>query len=174
MNKNKSILMVTAFALSLGFVSPVEAAGGAPDFGTCVAPKGEVIASYANGVHGIPGKRETFKGSDTVYKISQDVVLQCFCPENGKGIQTNWLRAKDLSKTEIAKLRKQGWVYIATGSVWGLDDVAYLAKNVEYTCKAGVATKGLANTGNLFLLNTLLLGGMTTAALAFLLKKFRK
>ncbi len=125
-----------------------------PNFGSCVNPQGKVLASYDTGKHGILGKRELISGSDAVYQSSERGVTQCFCPEDGNGIQTNWLDASKLTGTEIETWKKDGWTYFATGSSWGLEDVPYLAKNTDYACKKTAQKKsqtekvlGLASTG---------------------------
>lgn len=134
-------------------VSPVKAAA-LPDFGSCLNPQGKVIASYDKGMHGIVGKSVEVSGSDKVYQSSDKGVTQCFCPEDGKGIQTNWYDASKLTSKDIEVLKKEGWTYFATGTNWGLKDVPYLAKNSDYTCRKNAPKKSqttkvlsLASTG---------------------------
>lgn len=157
-----------------------------PDFPACSsqigAPK---IASYTNGVHGIPGDTKTYTGSDTVYAIDgTNKVLQCFCAENGIGIQTTWWKASSLSDAEIKVLVSQGWNHIVNGSAWGLANEPYIAKNSEYACSRGMGggymedTKetilGLAGTGNTKFLYNLFLFAVATTGVGILLTRFSR
>lgn len=101
---------------------------------TCLNPQGTIIANHPSGIHGIVGTNSTYEGKDTVYKVSDSQALQCFCPATGLGIQTNWVKASQYSDSEIQILKNQGWVYVVTGAPWGLDDVAYVAQNVNFAC----------------------------------------
>lgn len=107
-----------------------------PIFTSCVNPLGEIKASYDSGVHGIAGMSNSFSGKDTVYKLSDNALTQCFCPENGAGIQTNWLKASNLTESDIKVLVSRGWIYIPNGSLWGLDKDPYLALNSDFSCKS--------------------------------------
>lgn len=108
----------------------------APQYPSCVNPQGELIASYDSGVHGIVGSTHTYIGSDKVYRISQTQTTQCFCDENTNGIQTNWLKTDQLTEDEIRSLELSGWIIVADGSAWGLDEGQYLAKNSNFSCKS--------------------------------------
>ncbi len=107
-----------------------------PSFPVCANPQGEILATYNSGTHGVPGDGTTYNGSDTVYKIDQDIILQCLCPDNGEGIQTNWWKVADLSESDINVLVSQGWILVPDGSAWGLSSAAYLAKNISFSCKS--------------------------------------
>lgn len=152
----------------------------APDFGSCLNPQGKAVASYDNGRHGIVGRTDEVEGSDYVYE-SGDNALQCFCPENGSGIQTNWYNASKLTQEDIDVMKKDGWAYFATGSSWGLKDVPYLAKNVDYTCKK-TAEKGasvtsvlrLASTGDTQTIYTFILSGAAFLISGLVLRKFSR
>jgi hypothetical protein len=112
-------------------------------------------------------------------------LIQCFCSEDGSGIQTNWWKISSLTQDEINTLKNLNWVFIPSGSVWGLDDAVYMAKNTDYACGStssgdegdnndssgevlgtstsssqGQAVLGLAATGNSLLLYTLLITGL--------------
>lgn len=106
----------------------------APTFPVCANPQGEVIVSYADGIHGVPGDSTTFTGQDTVYKLSDATLTQCLCTVNGGGIQTNWWKVSSLTQDEKAILINQGWILIPDGSVWGLEAAPYLAQNISYSC----------------------------------------
>jgi signal peptidase len=103
------------------------------EFPSCNDPKGTVISSYETGMHEIVGVG-LLSGSDVVYQLSEgskDRVMQCYCPESGVGIQTNWLKT-----TDVERLKKEGWLFsIDSGVSWNLDEGAYVARNVEYSCK---------------------------------------
>ncbi|OGK34610.1 hypothetical protein A3A93_00890 [Candidatus Roizmanbacteria bacterium RIFCSPLOWO2_01_FULL_38_12] len=128
-----------------------------PPFPSCINPTGELIAQFSDGIHGIPGDSNTYTGLDEVYKLTDFTVLQCLCPADGQGIQTNWWRVKELTEEEITTLRRSGWTFISDGSAWGLDNAPYVAKNLNYVCIGGVGGKGggngsvlgLASTGNI-------------------------
>lgn len=123
----------TIIFLFLGWVSPVFAVE-VPQFPSCVAPSGTVIASYDSGIHGIPGSTNQYSGVDTVYALTYENALQCFCPPDGNGIQTKWLKLSEISEEELDSMIKLGWVYIPDGSAWGLSASAYLAKNDSFNC----------------------------------------
>jgi len=107
----------------------------APDYPTCSNPEGILKVRYDEGDHGIVGEDHLFSGSDEVYTLSDTSLLQCFCADNGGGIQTNWWKVSDLSQNDIDSLIKQGWIFVADGAGWGLDNAPYLAKNNDYSCK---------------------------------------
>lgn len=122
-------VFVIIFLLNVASVSAVEI----PNFPSCTNPQGTLIASYDNGLHGVVGG-SSYNGNDKVYKLNEISVVQCLCTTDGKGIQTNWWKASSLDENQINTLKTEGWIYVPTGSVWGLDQDAYLAKNVEYSC----------------------------------------
>ncbi len=108
-----------------------------PDFASCLNAQGTISAHYADGEHGIAGKEGLVQGEDTVYNIAQDNYMQCFCPPDGSGIQTNWWNASDLTQDEIKSYTYAGWTYIPDGSVWGLGNHPYIAHNLTYACRGG-------------------------------------
>ena len=112
-----------------------------PNFPACTNPQGTLVASYDNGVHGVVGG-VSYTGNDKVYKLDNNNVVQCLCTTDGKGIQTNWWKASSLDEIQINTLKSEGWTYIPTGSVWGLDQDAYLAKNSDYSCTSNGGTGG--------------------------------
>ncbi len=127
-----SILFTLPFLLTA--VKPVYAVN-VPDFGSCLNPQGSLVRQYSSGVHGVAGRTDRYEGSDSVYQVSSNALTQCLCPDNGQGVQTNWLKTSGLTESDVNALKSQGWLYIVTGSPWGLKDVAYLAKNSDYSCK---------------------------------------
>ena len=153
-----AILAVTSVP---GYVN----ASGLGDFPSCLNPQGTVKASYTEGTHGIPGDRSTFTGSDVVYQLEGNAkLLQCFCADDGTGIQTHWYKASSLSQQEKDNLVRDGWISIPNGTVWGLDNEVYLAKNLSDACGARAIGGGdLAGTGN-----SAALYGFIVSGLAFM------
>src|SRR5947208_2107830 len=80
-----------------------------PTFGSCINPPQNTYNFQNPGTHYIAGTTDSYQGVDTVYALdenskdtlSSSLVMQCLCPDNGQGIQTNWWKAKDLSELEI-------------------------------------------------------------------------
>lgn len=150
----KFLLFVSIFLslLNLSVSSSLAiSSADAPNFPACSSPQGSLIVSYDSGVHGIVGNQGQFSGSDKVYQVSENSVVQCFCATNGEGIQTNFWKVSSLSQDEIDQLTKEGWNYIPSGSAWGLGDSAYFAKNSSYSCKGtgggDGSTNGSSSTG---------------------------
>ncbi|GEM_PF-678015 len=144
------LILLFLVIYSLFLPLPVSAqAVSTPSFPTCINPEGEIIAQYLSGTHGIPGNTAEYHGSDTVYRINNNQVLQCFCPENGNsGIQTVWLKTSLLNEEEVSILRRTGWVVIPNGALWGLDPEAYITKNASFECRGvGGGTGGGDNGG---------------------------
>lgn len=170
-----SFLVISLLAASL---SPKAEAYVVPTYPSCVAPQGTLKVKYDNGVHGVPGKQNEYRGSDSVYKLSDETLMQCLCPEDGRGIQTNWWKISSLSDTDIKILEREGWIYIPNGEAWGLDNAPYLAKNVEYSCRgqggitqsATSSILGLASTGNTLFLNSTVIAGLISLLVGFIIK----
>ena len=163
-----------------------------PSFPTCANPSGTMRVSYDTGIHGVAGDPANYSGKDTVYNVSENTIMQCLCPTNGGGIQTNWLKASGYTQDEIAVLKSQGWIYVADGSAWGLDLVAYLAQNISFSCpgqssggsssssnnssnavlgtSAG-AILGLANTGNTLFILAIFAASIVSLMLGFILNR---
>lgn len=125
-----------------------------PNFPTCNAPEGIVKVHYPDGVHGIPGSTSEYRGSDTVYKITDDLIMQCYCAPDATGIQSNWWKVSHLSQEEKEYLVRSGWISIPNGALWGLDNAPYMVKNVDIVCgeRGGAPVSnpqilGLAATG---------------------------
>lgn len=133
----KSILLaIFATAFVLLFVPAVNAYE-IPQFPSCTAPSGVVKVSYPSGVHGIVGDPKTYSGADTVYSISPDTLTQCFCAEDGTGIQTNWWKVSSITQDEVETLKNLGWQFVANGGEWGLTNDPYMAINIGFSCKSG-------------------------------------
>jgi len=136
MNSNRKIvfslcLVVGFFLQSFTFV---KAQIITPNFPTCSNPIGTLKVSYEDGIHGIVGNTFQYSGSDSVYSVDELTLIQCFCSVDGDGIQTDWWKINSLTQNEIDTLKNLGWVFIPNGSVWGLDDAPYMAKNSDYAC----------------------------------------
>lgn len=135
------LVAIFFFTLSVGKVVAISA----PSFPSCENPSGTLRVSYENGIHGIAGQSAEYRGSDKVYTLSESQVLQCFCPADANGIQTDWWKADQLSQDDIDALLSSGWVYIPNGALWGLDPDPYLARNSSFSC-GGVG--GWSNSSN--------------------------
>jgi hypothetical protein len=133
------VLILTFVFLALSF--NLTSAFYAPNFPTCSNPQGIMVANYESGIHGVVGGN-SYSGSDKVYKFDGINLIQCLCTVDGMGIQTNWWKASSLDDIQINKLKSEGWIYIPTGSVWGLDQDTYLAKNINYSCTSDNGTGG--------------------------------
>jgi len=128
-----SILFVISTLISL--ISPTNAfAIDIISFPVCSNPQGELKVSYAEGNHAIVGDRNTHQGSDNVYDLGKGNFMQCYCSDDGSGIQTNWLKIADIADKEIDSYVKLGWIFVPDGAVWGLNGGAYLAKNSTLSC----------------------------------------
>lgn len=123
-----------AFSLILSTSVAAVHAVDVPSFPACPNPGGEIIANYDSGTHGVPGNLSDFEGSDQVFKLSDTQVVQCLCPTSGEGVQTVWWKNTGLSSTDVSILLKEGWVRIPNGSLWGLDNAEYFAKNSNFIC----------------------------------------
>src|SRR3989344_3949923 len=109
-----------------------------PAFPSCPTPGGTLKINYPSGIHGIPGDSGTYTGSDSVYALSNDQLVQCFCPQSGQvGIQTNWWQVAELSQSDIDHFKSLGWGYIPDGSAWGLNPAFYFAYNSTFSCGGG-------------------------------------
>ncbi len=140
MNSFKLVTITLAFAATL--LSGASSVGAQTSgFTSCLTPSGEILANYDTGSHGIAGLGSKI-GKDTVYTASNGNAMQCFCGENGEGIQTNWMKVGNLSTDEIKVHESQGWIYIPTGATWGLDDEPYLAQNINFSCGGSSTTSG--------------------------------
>lgn len=130
----KRLLFVLAQALFVFLMAASVNASYTPVFPSCSNPQGTLKVSYDGGTHYIVGG-SGMVGTDAVYYTSDITLIQCFCADDGSGIQTNWWRIDALGQSEIDQLVKLGWHYIPTGLSWGLDDSPYMAKNEAYSCK---------------------------------------
>ena len=146
--KRNYFLTAAAITLALMFnVQSVFAVTAIPNFPSCANPQGTVVASYADGTHGIVGSTDTHSGSDTVYQSSDITLTQCFCSVSGAGIQTDWWKAGSLTDDEIKVLESEGWTYVPNGTPWGLDDAFYLTSNSNYSCLSATPTPPPSNPG---------------------------
>lgn len=183
------------FALAILFISlsaPVFAYPITPEFPVCSNPQGELKSEYSSGTHGIPGDTSSYTGSDKVYTVSNNTLIQCFCPENGNGIQTNWWKIDFVIESLIETYKNLGWIYVPDGSVWGLEQAPYLAQNLSYSCKGdgvggpspsgdilseGISTSnvlGLAGTGDSLRLFLLGIAGLVFMSIGVLNRRHEK
>lgn len=165
------------------FIAVLIASGGQaayavtkPNFPSCTNPQGVLKIQYSDGIHGIAGNSANYSGSDSVYTLTEETLLQCFCAQDGQGIQSNWWKVSSLSQAEINILKRDGWVFVVNGLVWGLDDAPYLVRNGAYDCPAGGgevagAVLGWAATGNTPLVSILAIAGSTALLIGVWLKR---
>lgn len=178
------VLIALLFSVNTGNVLAVDI----PNFPSCVNPQGTQKVSYDSGTHGVVGNSSNFTGKDSVYSLSDGTLLQCLCADNGQGVQTNWWKVSSLTADEIAILISQGWTKIPDGSAWGLESAPYLAKNINYSCSGsaggtgggevlGASTGdvlGLATTGNILFILSVILAGLTFLGAGVFLNKIKK
>lgn len=190
-------VLVSALVVVVSLVTPSAVlAVTTPNFPSCSNPQGTIKVSYETGVHGIPGyPGASFSGKDSVYTLSTETLMQCFCSESGHGIQTNWWKVASLDPNQLNILKADGWNYVPNGAVWGLEEAAYMTKNADYLCRPfeqggapagggiggsvlGASTSlvgqvlGLASTGNLpFIGAVFAFGAITLVAGILLLKR---
>lgn len=138
-----SVFLILSFTAAKN-VSAVDA----PDFPSCLNPQVVLRVSYDSGTHGIVGSGAVYTGTDRVYTVNENQLMQCFCSADGRGIQTNWWKISSLDGEQIQTLKNMGWYYIPTGSSWGLLDVPYMAKNETYVCGGGTGGTGETSTGS--------------------------
>lgn len=197
----KILFTITLYILFQLFTVSSILATDVPNFPTCLNPQGDLIVSYSNGVHGVPGDSASYTGSDAVYKISDNALTQCLCTVNGNGIQTNWWKISSLDDGQLNYLKSQGWIFIPNGQVWGLEDSSYMALNFDYNCQTpqsggnsnsgpsgGSSSSsnssqststagqvlGLASTGNIVVLYAAFLLGFIFISLAMIFSKKRR
>src|SRR3989344_9531538 len=108
-----------------------------PTFPSCANPQGTVISSNSTVPHGVPGNSNSFNGTDAVFRIGEDTIVQCLCPSNGAGIQSNWWKINGLTQAEIQVFQSQGWILVSDGAAWGLPAGPYLVQNVAFSCPGG-------------------------------------
>jgi len=163
--------------IAIIFAQPRASAAAEPaTLYSCLAPKGDIVASYPAGIHGIVGRQEVYYGNDVVYKNSNNF-LQCFCDEHGGGIQTNWVNAQYMSDQQLSNFKSNGWIYVENGSVWGLSTDPYIAKNSQYQCKGRGGVGGanaFAPTGNLLSIALIALMGTGFLLDGYLISRFKK
>lgn len=183
-------VILGSLLLVVGTITPKAYAQTVPSFPSCSNPQGSVKVSYSEGTHGIVGNSGTFTGSDTVYSVSENTHVQCFCADNGDGTQTNWWHAASLTPEEVQILKNQGWISVPNGELWGLASGEWLALNSSYSCQGGSTNNsnnsgqilaastgtggdvlGLATTGNIITIYALAGLGLASLAISFLLRK---
>lgn len=118
------VLLAAFIALSVSTrVAATEENQTPPDFPACTSysEPGD-WQHYDSGVHQIVGNG-LVEGVDDVYTFGEHFV-QCLCPPDYQGIQTNWWRTDSVF---------DGW-FSESGSQWNLGDYHYLAQNIDYDC----------------------------------------
>jgi len=130
------IFIVTFLIIISVFFSTFQIVYGSqvPEFPLCSNPQGDLKVHYQSGTHGVVGDPNSYQGEDWVYALGSGNFLQCFCGDDGYGIQTDWWKIVDFSQSEIENYRESGWIYVPDGSLWDLDPSPYLARNSIYSC----------------------------------------
>lgn len=138
-----------SFVILLNFlaVKPAKAEFIPPAFSSCPGGSGDIKANYPEGQHAIVGVTGLQFGSDKVFSIGNNNYVQCFCPPQGSGTQTNWLAANNISQVDKNNLITQGWVLIPNGADWGLEPIPYLALNSSFSCGGGSSNGGGGSSG---------------------------
>lgn len=180
----KNLFSIVLFSALFLLNTTLVRAVATPTFSSCLNPQGSIKVSYPSGTHGVVGNTAEYTGSDTVYILSSDTQTQCFCSENGEGIQTNWWKISSLSESDIQVLKNQGWFFVPNGALWGLDSSSYLAQNSDYACRGaiggtggsvlGISTDilGLATTGNSVTIFMLFAIGLVSTMLGLRFRNF--
>lgn len=183
MNTQKLVIGIVLGAIIFSTLGKTAYSATEPSFPSCLNPQGTLKVKYDNGTHGIVGDSGTYTGRDEVYTLSDNSLVQCFCPENGNGIQTNWWKTDNFNVDEIERYQSQDWILVPNGEKWGLNNAQYMAKNFRYNCIGGSSGNelgigqvlALASTGNIvFIYTTALLGVSLIAAGIFASRKNNK
>ncbi len=132
----KKILFFFLLFVQFLFTPSSVSAVNAPQFVGCENVSGTPSVSYSQGIHGVAGDTTTYTGSDEVYYLNSEQVVQCLCSDTAGGIQSNWWKVVDISFEEIQLFTRTGWVYIPNGSAWGLENSPYLVENKKFHCSA--------------------------------------
>lgn len=119
-----------------------------PNFPSCLNPNKEPIVQYSTGIHGVPGRTESYSGEDKVYLLDGGHYLQCLCTVNGSGIHTNWWKTSSLTEEEVSSLKASGWILIPDGSLWGLEKATYMAQNIDYSCQGGSSSSSSSSNSS--------------------------
>lgn len=133
----KNLLFFLALSLFLANTTLAFAEFIPPGFSSCPVGSETIKADFPVGEHAIVGVTGLQSGSDKVFSIGDNNFVQCFCPAQGSGTQTNWLSAGNINQVDRNNLITQGWVLIPNGADWGLDPQPYLAKNMDFSCNGG-------------------------------------
>jgi len=185
MSNLRHIALFSLFVLGAFTLTSTVKAVTTPSFPACVNPQGTLKVSYSQGTHGIVGNTGTYTGSDAVYTLSEDTLSQCFCAEDGNGIQSNWWKVTSLTQDDIQVLKNDGWFYVPNGSLWGLTQDAYMVQNSNYSCRGDTGggdilassttsapdVLGLATTGNSVTILGLATIGLFSLGVSYSLRK---
>lgn len=116
------------------------------DFGSCLNPQASASQVNTGSDHGVVGyPNQGFSGTDSIYSLDSNNVMQCLCADNGQGYQTTWLSTNNYSDSELSTFESQGWTYFADASNWGLTG-SYLAKTDTYSCTGATPTPMCSET----------------------------
>src|SRR3989442_482923 len=116
------MLLVALFAAFILIVasSSIEAKENNLRFPSCPHPGGTLISEFKDGLHQIAGG-SLIEGSDFVFKLEDNLFIQCFCPKTGNnGIQSTWVHESLLTSSKQQRLLDRGFIKISNGLDWGL------------------------------------------------------
>jgi hypothetical protein len=116
------LLGVSLFLLVGCFASAKNIEAQTPTFPLCESQTTNGNPHYYTGLHQIAGDG-LLEGKDDVYGLGNSFYFQCFCSQDGRGIQTNWTPVQE----------GQEW-----GPDWGLNETDYNYENREYNCGSPV------------------------------------
>jgi hypothetical protein len=147
-----SAFLATSFAVTTPVqaqdITSYEILRGIPVLPHCPNPGGEVIVSYDSGIHQIPGNG-LLEGSDKVYRVGDNLFVQCYCPQEESdidtGIEAQWIHESYLTPEQEQFLLNLGWLRIEDGTQWGLPAGVYFVNNNFFKCNCGQACKPCVN-----------------------------
>ena len=149
MNRLKALFAVAALmVVSASFIATPAQAGEYDNdmyrglMQKCGDIHGTLVAKYPSGWHWIVSFSPNQWGADKVKNVGYDNYIQCFCPRKLEGfeplfrhgVQTNWLKASNVSNETQQKLLSQDWLWVNNGADFGLAPEPYLAKNIKWDC----------------------------------------
>ena len=173
---NKFLTALFIFPLLLAYSAAPASAYSVPDFGSCLNPQTSAEQVNSGSNHGVVGyDNQAFSGTDNIYSLSDNNVLQCLCTDDGDGYQTNWLKADNIGEPDRKVLESQGWTYFSDAGSWGLSG-SYLAKTDTYSCKGASQAEvlGLASTGNITFIYGLIVAGAAALISGMILRRVSK
>lgn len=143
------VMLLAGFFVTAFAVTPVQAQEvnheilrGIPVLPHCPKPGGDLIVNYDSGLHQIPGNG-LLEGSDKVFRVGDNLFVQCYCPPEESGINTGieaqWIHESYLTPEQEQFVQSLGWLRIEDGTQWGLPAGVYFVNNNFFKCKGDQA-----------------------------------